>query len=305
MVRSKRKKIEDFYCVPLLQFAEREFGSRAELDISITDRPDALISVGGRKIAAELTQMPSSYIIRHLVGKMPPKFKKNAINGVLLLSPFEPHRWVHTAVTDKIPKVLRDKSKRYADEAWIVLHSHSVDDPWPMSKAENSAQRSFESALMRFGVSKIDCRSVNRIVYIYPDHTVVEIYGPGVKPVEKITIDPKNGYPTVKEYRWAFSYDVPLAGLGVREFEFPRITFDETIVVPKDELFKGLPPCVSRPDFGVRGIADTQKLEFELLRDGKVIGSDIATHGSENGNRFDMYNLLRYGIDAQPYNVEE
>lgn len=139
-----------------MAYIRQEIDPQAAAVPEVTDKPDLVVSFFGRIVGVELTQLPSDYIIRWFHKNRPaPKKAKDAIEGHRTIFPFEPHRWVSEVVEKKSIRTENYRRNIGADEMWLVMHSHSTKDPWPMSGGTNKESRSVDALLMRFGLQKV------------------------------------------------------------------------------------------------------------------------------------------------------
>jgi hypothetical protein len=295
--------LEEFFCAHLEKHIKESIDKHAKPIVSALDKPDFAIKCGDKVIAAELSQVPSNYIIRHFHRSgPPPTYKKNEIVGRLSVFPFEPHRWAHEVIEKKKRFASAYKNKVKADELWLVLHSHSLERDWPMSKPENNSQRKFELDLLRFG-SKGRLSGFDKIIYIYIDGTVVTVLDAETTAPKKIELFDEDGYPATTHHGFGFNIDVPLPGLGERIYEFNNAQFQESILIPKDNWMQNGPPNIARPNFFVRAVVTAEGATVDLYRDGvKTEMGAILFEGSP-GQSYNIFSVVEWGIQKQRYRV--
>lgn len=103
-------------------------GITVEEDSDITDRPDALLILPGRRAACECRILSPEKILRMHGIKMQEGDRYRAF------LPIEPHMWIRKAIEAKDPKVAEYKTRTNASEAWLILHAkagffqHLVDE---------------------------------------------------------------------------------------------------------------------------------------------------------------------------------
>jgi len=300
-MRKVRKEIEEYFCQRLLGYFHRKIDANAEEIPGIIDRPDLAIQSAGRKIAIELSQIPSSYIIRHFHKQVPPAtYRRNEIVGSLTAYPFEPHRWVYEVIQRKAKTAKICKHRGKADEVWLAIHAQSATREWPMSKTENSGRRKFESELMRFG-TKGQFFGFDRIIYIYADGTVVGLTGNKEIIPKRFEIEGDDGYPAVTHHSFCFAFDVPLPGLGQRIFEFDNVRFDEKIIAPRDDWMMARGPKIARPKLFIRATVDSEIMKFEMFLDGKKNLVERATTDQSVGKTMKYASVMEMGIQQVKY----
>jgi hypothetical protein len=102
--------------------ALRSRGIEPRHDPSITDRPDAVFIVEGRRAAVECRYITRSEILE--------RFNSRGQRlGVIyeIIVPREPHLWVKEAIEKKNCKVRQYLSAGTAEEAWLLVHNGSTD----------------------------------------------------------------------------------------------------------------------------------------------------------------------------------
>ena len=113
--------------------------------------------------------------MRAINRQLPPAVvSPGGLKGDLAIYPFEPHRWVREVVKSKSAKAFSYRSAIQADEIWLVLHSHSIIDAWPMSGRKKRQCREAEDLLLRFGL-KGQNHNFDRIFCVYADGETVEL----------------------------------------------------------------------------------------------------------------------------------
>ncbi|MES9842954.1 MAG: hypothetical protein ABW134_20610 [Candidatus Thiodiazotropha endolucinida] len=295
-MRTKRKAIEDFFIQKFMDFFRTEIDEDATEIPEVTDKPDLAISSQGRVIGVELSQFPSSYIIKNFHKKIPPPtYTKNEIKGYLSVYPFEPHRWVHRVLVKKCKKFGTHKKHINSDEMWLVMHCHSIKDDWPMSDALKEGNREAEALLMRFGANQYRS-NFERLFYIYADGTVVSLTGGSELIPFAVTLPDGVGYPAVTAHQFSFSCDVPLPGLGDREYQFEEIQFDEMIVAPMDDWMAEREPEIERPKFTASARVDSDRIELKIFRDGVAIYDSAVETSDKIGKTMYMHFLLQWSI---------
>lgn len=287
-MRIKRKPIEDFFIEKFLTYVARQTDPSAMVIEGITDKPDLALRFDGKTIGVELSQVPSSYIVRHFHTALgPPKYKSNVVLGELLVFPFEPHRWVHKVLEDKRRKIPAYRQRIGADEMWLVLHSHCELHNWPMSKESSEATRRVESMLMLFGTRQYGS-SFDRIFYIYADGTVVDLRGPNSAVPSSVSLAVGAGFPAVTEHRFSFECEVPLPSIGQRIYKHDRIEFAETVVPPVDSWMSNRDPDIVRPNFSAVATVNAVSLSLSIFKDGQKV---------EEGRR------STFGLEGKSVNV--
>lgn len=114
-------------------------GFTVDEDVSITDRPDALLILSGRRIACECRIISPEKIMRlHGV-----KLREGEPYRIFL--PLETHMWIRKAIEAKNPSVDAYKARANASEAWLILHAHGG---FFHSLADSVGGRDFEVAKM-------------------------------------------------------------------------------------------------------------------------------------------------------------
>lgn len=295
-MRTKRKAEEDFFIQKFMDYFRTEIDENAAEIPEVTDKPDLAISSQGRVIGVELSQFPSSYIIENFHKKRPPPtYTNNEIEGHLSVYPFEPHRWVHQVLQKKCKKVGAHKKRINSDEMWLVMHCHSIKDDWPMSDALKEGSREAEALLMRFGTKQYRS-NFERLFYIYADGTVVSLTGGSELIPSAVTLPDGVGYPAVTAHQFSFSFDVPLPGLGDREYQFEEIQFAETIVAPMDDWMAERGPEIERPKFTASARVDSDRMEWKIFRDGVPIVDKVVETSDKIGKTMYMHLLFNWSI---------
>lgn len=303
-MRKNRTKLEEHFCGVLTEYIKQEIDAEATVISEVTDKPDFAIAAGGRRIAVELSQFPSEYIIQYFHKKMPtPEYDGSKLVGNLVVYPFEPHRWVHEVIQKKERSAKSYKERVKADEIWLAMHCRSEKHEWPMSKRENERQRKFELELMRFGVGNRKT-SFDKIVYLYADGTVVGLSGSGEPIPTAIQLDVGAGYPAVTTHQFGFGFDVPLPMLGERRFEFRDINFTEHMIEPKDDWMKERLPEIERPEFIVKGSSDSAEMRVDIQRNGISNLIEKVPTAMHIGRRLHFHTLLEWSIQPQKYSVK-
>lgn len=304
-MRIKRKTEEDYFIQKFMEYFRAEIDVNATEIPEVTDKPDLAISSQGRIIGVELSQFPSSYIIENFHKKRPPPtYTNNEIEGHLSVYPFEPHRWVHEVLQKKSKKVGAHKKRINSDEMWLVMHCHSIKDDWPMSEALKNGNREAEALLMRFGTKQYRS-NFERIFYIYTDGTVVSLTGGSELIPLAVTLPDGVGYPAVTAHQFSFSFDVPLPGLGDREYQFEEIQFAETIAAPMDDWMADRGPEIERPKFTASARVASDKMEWKIFRDGFLIADKVLETRDKIGKTIYMHFLFQWSIKKTTftYNV--
>lgn len=300
-MRTKRKTIENFFTQKFMDFFRTEIDENATEIPEVTDKPDLAISSQGKVIGVELSQFPSSYIIKSFHEKMPtPTFTNNEIEGQLTIYPFEPHIWVHEVLKKKSKKVRAYKNFTNSDEMWLVMHCHSINTDWPMSDALKKGTREAEALLMRFGLKQYRSK-FERIFYIYADGTVVSLTGGSELIPLAVTLPEGVGYPAVTTHRFSFKFDVPLPGLGVREYQFEKISFAETIVSPIDDWMAKQGPEIERPKFTASARVASDKVECKIFREGVLISDKDFEVSDKIGQTIYLHILIDWSIQKTTF----
>jgi hypothetical protein len=300
-MRTQRKTEESFFVHRFMEYCRAEIDNDASEILEITDSPDLAISSLGRVIGVEFSQFPSSYIIESFHKKRPePTYTKNEIEGNLTIYPFEPHRWVHEVLDKKCGRVGTHKKRINADEMWLVMHCHSTTSEWPMSDMSEKANREFEALLMRFGTKQYRS-SFERIFYIYADGTVVTLSGDSIIVPSAVMLVNGLGYPAVTTHQFSFSFDVPLPGLGVRNYQFQTLQFSETIIAPIDDSMANRSPEIERPKFTAEAQVDSDKVDLILYRNGVLAGRLALPISNQIGKTMYMHSLVQWGIEETDY----
>lgn len=300
-MRKNRTEIEEHVCKHLTIYMADCFGQMPHVDTTVIDRPDFVCEVAGRRIAAEFSQIPSHYIIKHFYKRLPsPTYRENDIDGRLGIYPFEPHRWVHDALLAKSGKTNTYRKRSRADELWLVLHAPTSKNDWPMSKVDNPSGRKFEMELLRFG-TKGRSYGFDRVIYVYADGSIVGVAGNGEAIPKKIELADNLGYPAVTWHSFGFNCRVPLPGLGLRIHEFKNIRFRESIIVPRDDWMNGREPYINRPEFFVRAMVGYERTTVELFTDDKMTRIENIKSGDGNKPSFNFFSVLEQGIRQHRY----
>lgn len=300
-MRTKRKAEEEFFIQKFMNYFRTEIDENATEISEVTDKPDLAISSQGRVIGVEFSQFPSRYIIKNFHKKRPPPiYTKNKIEGHLSVYPFEPHRWVHEVLEKKHTKVEAHKKRIDSDEMWVVMHCHSVKHEWPMSNCSSEGSRGAEAILMLFGTKQYRS-NFERIFYIYADGTVVSLKGETELIPSAVSVPDGNGYPAVTAHQFSFSFDVPLPGLGIREYQFDEIQFAETIVAPIDDWMANRDPQIERPKFKANARVDSEKMEWRIFRDGELVLDNVFETSGQIGKTMYMHLLFEWGIEKTTF----
>lgn len=279
-MQSERRGIEEYFCAHLLTYARNEVSQESKLDQAIFDCPDAVIEAEGRRIAVELTQIPSKYIIRQLHKRPPGAAKVGVASGVRTVYPYEPHQWVWRAIQEK-RKNSRSYAKRVrANESWLAIHTHTTRDDWPVFKAKSGSADNFNISAMRFGASNAQ-DSFDRVIFIHANGEVDTLFGAGAPEVKELALAEGAGYPAFANHHFSLGFIVPPPGLGQRTFSFENIEFTERIVPPHDAWMSRRAPDVNRPVIGVSGVVDSNEIRFHLIVGGV---RQVETQGSISGN---------------------
>ena len=292
----KKKSGRRFFHSEVHGIFSTEIDANATEIAEVTDKPDLAISSQGRVIGVELSQFPGSYIIENFHKKRPPPtYTNNEIEGHLSVYPFEPHRWVHQVLQKKSKKVGAHKKRINSDEMWLVMHCHSIKDDWPMSGALKKGNREAEAFLMRFGTKQYRS-NFERLFYIYADGTVVSLTGGSELIPSAVTLPDGVGYPAVTAHQFSFSFDVPLPGLGDREYQFEEIQFAETIVAPMDDWMADRGPEIERPKFTASARVTSDRMEWKIFRDSFLIADEVLETSNKIGKTMYMHFLLLWSI---------
>lgn len=295
-MRTKRKAEEEFFAQKFMDYFRTKIDEGATGIPEVTDKPDLAISSQGIIIGVEFSQIPSSYIIENFHKKRPqPAYTKDKIEGHLMVYPFEPHRWVHQVLQKKCKKIDVYKKRINANEMWLVMHCHSTKSEWPFSDGSKEGSRKAEAALMRFGTKRYRS-NFERIFYIYADGTVVPLTGGSELIPSAVSIPNGDGYPAVTSHQFSFSFDVPLPGLGDREYQFQEIDFSETIVAPKDDWMAERDPEIERPKFTAYALVDSNRMEWKIFRKGVLVSEEVFETRDWIGKTLYMHFLLEWSI---------
>lgn len=120
-MRSVRKPEEQFAVDRILEFLSGQHDTVAE-DESVTDAPDLVVEIPGRRVACEMTSLGQQAVFKFY--RASPKVKDRP--SVMSL-PFEPHMWLAIALAKKALKVQGYRSG--ADECWLVVHTDAPTVP--------------------------------------------------------------------------------------------------------------------------------------------------------------------------------
>lgn len=266
----------------------------------ITDRPDMAIETLGKKVAIELSQIPSSYFIKRLHRKMPtPVYAEDRITGQLVVYPFEPHRWVHEVIKKKEGKADAYRAAIGAHEAWLVMHCPSKGSDWPMTGPSNLATRQAEALLMRFGL-KGSGSKFERIFFVYADGDVIELTVEAVPTA--ISLPDGSGYPALTTHQFSLGLAVPLPGMGIREHRFDTISFEKTIIAPIDDWMAGASPQIEEPIFKGKASVSSEYAQWEISRNGNVIHHERMPVSAYVGQMLYLHLLLEWGIQKTTFN---
>lgn len=115
-MRPERTLMENMSIKTLLSFI-RSCNQEVEIDNSITDSPDALITIEGKKISVECRNFFPAEILK-LPGINAPK-EGCFFEAVI---PLEPHLWVRNAIREKQKKIGHYKDKTNCSEVWLLIH---------------------------------------------------------------------------------------------------------------------------------------------------------------------------------------
>ena len=300
-MRQKQTENETFFSQKVEEYISKLFNTPTKREGSITDNPDALFIVGEKRIAVELSQIPSDYIVRHFHRKQAQPYHKDKFTIERVIFPYEPHIWVHDVATRKKKRANSYKKSANADEIWLAIHSPRIQGAWPMSMAENQDGRKYEVQAMAFGV-KHSSSKFDRILFVYADGHIEQIHGPGTKPPKKIGLSEGSGYPTVTTHLFTVGLDSPLQGLGERTYNFRHPEIIERIVKPKDSWMSKRPPDVKRPTYEVEATVATDKFSFAVLEDG-VRTPIKESLTAQNGTTSYLHILVQQGPAGATFHI--
>ena len=262
----QRKAEEEFFAASFLQWIQQHEDPQAQQIEDIVDDPDMAIISRGKKVAVELSQVPSRYIIEQLHRRRPgPAYVENNVTGHMTIYPFEPHRWVHEVVKKKEVRAGRYRKRVGASEVWLLLHSRSRTVNWPMSNPSSLRTREVEALLMRFGLKTN--YSFDRVFYIYSDGSCVDLTA---RPMP-ISVSPMVdiGYPAFTSYMFSVGFQVPLNGFGSKIYNFGEVAFTETTIIsPQDDWMRCRLPNVEYPVYESRVAVDSNEAKWTIFRDG-------------------------------------
>lgn len=281
-MRKSRSISEQFFVEKFFEYFVKNIDKDAIQLPEVTDRPDMAIYSNNKIIGVEFSQIPSEYIINGFYRNMPkPEPDKNRIRGLLIVIPFEPHRWIYEVLSKKRPKILPYKNRINADEMWIVMHPPSINREWPMfEEAENN--REGEALMMRFG-SQQHRKFFNKIFYMYADNSVVDLSNDADVFPSKISLMDDTSYPAMTIHKFAFNFDVPLPGLGTKKYIFDDIEFSEFVIEPKDDWMANRKPNLDNFLFTVKVNVDSDKVIWRIFRDEVLMIEQINNTHDLNG----------------------
>lgn len=299
-MRPEHTNAEAHFVTKFLEFVRSKIDANAHEIDGISDKPDLGISSAGRIIGVELSQLPSSYIMRVINRQLPPaRVSPGGLRGDLAIYPFEPHRWVHEVVRSKSAKASGYRAAIHADEIWLLLHNHSTIDAWPMSGPTRRQSRVAEDLLMRFGL-RGQKHNFDRIFFIYSDGETVELTDGRAIP-RSVSLAHGGGYPAVTTWRFSFGLKVPLPGLGTRVYDFPEIEFAKHLVAPKDDWMAARPAHYEHLNPTVSASVSGQEATVTIL-----INDHPYTHSWSTsewaGQTLYEHVLLQFGIPKSTFN---
>lgn len=138
-MRHEPKPAEDASITALVNAFRRDGHTALRIPRRIEDKPDALLEIGGVRIACECIQVPPEYIYKHHHIRHQP----SAWGGKEILSflwPNEPHQWVAEAVTRKARLWPSYQALTDARAAWLLIHSPIEPNQFFLDGAEKWIQ---------------------------------------------------------------------------------------------------------------------------------------------------------------------
>lgn len=85
--------------------------------------------------------------------------------------------------------------------------------------------------------------------------------------LEAISHQDETSYPALTSHLFSMRFDVPLPGLGTREYRFDEIDFKETIVRPRDKWMASRPPAIGRPKFSAKASVNSETYVWRIFID--------------------------------------
>lgn len=125
--KSYRRSDETLACNKLLDYLASS-GHVVVEDFDHVDKPDLVITVDGRKVGCELTEIT--------VGKLKEWHRhKDSIELASqkkyeLVVPIEPHMWIQRSLRDKAEKYDSYIDNADISECWLLLHCGDVESEW-------------------------------------------------------------------------------------------------------------------------------------------------------------------------------
>jgi hypothetical protein len=250
-MRRSRTDLEQHFLAHLTEFLRKEFGGDVQLDSEQFDVPDVLYLVGQRRIAVELSQFPSRYIIKHFNTPLRHPKEDEGVCAERFIFPFEPHRWVHEVLSKKTKRIREYQSNVNATEVWMVMHAHTIKEKaWPMSMPSQVDRKELELYLMRYGAQL--GRSFDRVLYIYPDGSVACLAGHDVTDVVNMSISLENGYPVTVAHHLLFRFTVPKSGELPKTISVTGSDFKDCVIEPNDPHWRELNPDIRPLDLSIK-----------------------------------------------------
>lgn len=223
----------------LVESFKRDGHACNRIQRSIEDKPDALLEVGGVRIACECIQIPPAYIYKFHHTLHPP----SAWGGKDILSflwPNEPHQWVAEAVAKKARLWPSYRASTGAQLPWLLIHSPSQ----PKQFFLDGSKEWFLWAL-RHGTKMVE-HPFEQIFLWTPQEGIQTVFvarrDKGTHSEFGITFS--DGYPTlcVNRFTVPFSTASDESNAPVRS-SFVARTSKQVVVPPRDQEYSRHPPA--------------------------------------------------------------
>jgi len=198
-------------------------GNEVIEDTSITDNPDWVFSLNGRRIAAECRCINLEAIMEW--GNSRISLVHNKCYEIII--PNEPHFWLFRAVKDKESKVKKYKSNSGSEEVWLIAHSE-LPGGLPFFECDEATLQLLKQAASAIE-SSFDC-----IWFVHSECGAHKLWCTGEPKSSFPSLELSKGYPTITNKKGigtltkdGFTFDVG-----------PENTIESIILQPLDKRYK-------------------------------------------------------------------
>lgn len=256
-MRKNPTPAEDASIAALVKAFQKNGHAIGRVPRAVEDKPDALLEVGGIRIACECIQIPPEYIYKFQHTLHQP----SAWEGKEILSfiwPNEPHQWVAEAVVKKARLWPSYRASTGAQLPWLLLHS-----PFELQQFFLDGSKEWILWALRHGAKMVE-HPFEQIFLWTPQSGIQTVFvaSRDKETHSELGIEFSEGYPTLSVNR----FTVPFSTSSLKSSTPDRgsivmRTSKQVIVRPRDKAYCRLAPATRSVVYACEVIAWATRAE--------------------------------------------